>query len=69
MSAQLFAFIQMVLQLIGLWDQFLLYGDKIRAAAAEKKSQDLDKALDQASKAATPEEAWNAQDRISGDSN
>ncbi len=59
-----FAIIRILLGLIGAWESFLAYTDKIRAAEAEKKNQDRDKAIDAAQVAKTPEEAWDAQTKV-----
>jgi hypothetical protein len=59
-----FDLIRLLLAFFGMWEEFCNYTDKIRAAAAEKKNQDRDKAIDDAKKAKTPEDAWKAQDGV-----
>ena len=60
----IFDLIRLLLAFFGMWEQFCNYTDKVRQAAADKKNQDRDKAVDDATKAKTPEDAWKAQDGI-----
>jgi hypothetical protein len=69
MIAQIFLVIQLLLKLFGLWEQFLEWGDKKRAADAEARAQEREKAIEDAKKATTPDEAFDAQDRITHNSN
>jgi hypothetical protein len=62
--ASIFAIIQLLLKLFGLWDQFRNYLDAAYTAEAEKKRQEIEKGVEEMLKAETDEEIWNAQDRI-----
>lgn len=64
MFAQIFAVIEIVLKLFGLWEQFGIYMDAKRLKDAEEKSQRRDEAVDNAVKATTPEDAYAAQDGV-----
>lgn len=46
MIAQIFAAIELILKLIGLWNGFLDYTDKKRIADAEANKQEREKAVD-----------------------
>jgi hypothetical protein len=61
---QIFAIIQLLLKLFGLWESFCNYTDKLRAAEAAAKTERREKAVDDATKAKTAEEAWDAEERI-----
>ncbi len=62
--ASVYSVIQLILKLFGLWDDFLDYSDNQRKIAADKKQQDLEKAVDQSTKAETDDEIWKSQDDI-----
>lgn len=62
--AGIFSIIQLLLKLIGLWEQFMDWSDAKRIADAEKNRQDRDKAVDDAVKAQTEQEFDEAQSRI-----
>lgn len=46
MIGNLFALIELILRLIGLWDSFLNYIDKKKIAAIEKNREDRNAAVD-----------------------
>lgn len=64
MIGQIFAVIQLVLKLIGLWEQFLDYSDKARVAEGQKNTQEREKAVDELEKAETEDEFDKAQSKI-----
>lgn len=64
MISGIFAAIQLVLKLIGLWEQFLGWSDKKRLADAAKNTQDREKAVDQQKGAMSEEEFDRLQDDI-----
>lgn len=59
-----FAVIEAILKILNLWDAFLAYTDKVRAAEAQKKNQDRDQAIEDAQNAKTPDDAYKAQDGV-----
>lgn len=64
MLGQIFAAIQLVLKLIGLWDQFMDWSDKKRIADAEANRQEREKAVDAQKNAQTEKEFDDAQSKI-----
>lgn len=64
MIGQIFAVIELLLKLIGLWGQFSDYVDKKRTAEAEERRQRRDQAVDDLKNAKTEEEFNEAQSRI-----
>jgi hypothetical protein len=64
MITNIFAVIQLILKALKLWDQFVVFVDTERTLEEEKKNQDRAKAVDDALKAQTAEEAYEAQQRI-----
>lgn len=64
MIANFFALVQLLLKLIGLWEQFLDWSDKKRIADAEINRQEREKAVDDQSKASSEKEFDDAQSRI-----
>jgi hypothetical protein len=65
MIANIFAFIQLLLKLFGLWEQFSDWTIKQAIAKREERRQDRDKAVDQQQNAQTEEEFDKAQETIS----
>lgn len=65
MISGIFSIIQLILKLIGLWEQFMDWSEKKRIADREDRRQQRDKAVDDAVKSQTEEEFNEAQDRIS----
>lgn len=61
-----FAIIELILKLIGLWNEFGDYMDVKRKADIEKRRQERDKAIDDSKQAETDSEIWDTQDRITG---
>lgn len=59
-----FEIISLILKLIGLWEGMLDFIDKKYTADMEKRRQAREKAVDDAVKAETPDEAFDAQDGI-----
>ena len=66
MISQIFAVIQLVLKLIGLWEQFLDFTDKARIAEGQKRTQEREKAVDEPAGAISEEDFDKAQDTITG---
>lgn len=66
MIANVFAVIQLLLKLIGLWEQFQDYTIRSAIAQREERKQDRDKAVDAQKTALTEDEFDKAQDIISG---
>lgn len=64
MFGQIFAIIQVVLKLIGLWDQFLDWSDQKRVAEAEERRQKREQAISDLDKAKTDEDIFNEQTKI-----
>lgn len=64
MFTNIFATIELVLKLIGLYDQFMDYSDKKRAAEREKRAQDRDDAIDKQQNAKDEDEFDKAQEEI-----
>ena len=64
MISGIFGVVQLLLKLFGLWEQFLDYSDKARAAEAEARKQRREKAVDEQKAAATEDEFDKAQDEI-----
>ncbi len=64
MILQIFTFIELLLRALGLYDGFINYLDTKRLADEELKRQAREKAVDDATKAQTPDDAFNAQDGI-----
>lgn len=64
MLGNIFAIIQLILKLIGLWDQFMAWSDSKRLAEAQVLKQERDKAINDALNAQTEEEFNSAQARI-----
>jgi hypothetical protein len=56
-----FAVVEAILRVLNLWDAFLAYTDKVRAAKTEENNQSRDKALGDAQNAKTPDDAYKAQ--------
>lgn len=56
--------IELILKAIGLYDGFVNYLDARKLAEEQARQQARDKAIDDATKATTPDEAWNAQTGI-----
>lgn len=65
MIGQIFVAIELVLKLIGLWDQFTEYVRLKSIADREERRQDRDKAVDNQQSAKTEDEFDKAQDDIS----
>lgn len=61
MIGSIFAVIELILKLIGLWDQFLDYSDAKRRAQDEVKRQEREKAADKAANAETDGEIFDAE--------
>lgn len=57
-------FIAIIKALIDLWKTWQQYQKQQRIVMAERKQQELEKAIEDAKKATTAEEAFNAQERI-----
>lgn len=64
MIAQIFAAIQLLLKLIGLWETFLSWSDKKRVAEAQEREQKRNAAIDKQKHAQTEEEFDKAQSDI-----
>lgn len=64
MIAQFFAVVQLLLKLIGLWEQFLSWSDAKRIADAEQNRQERNAAVDEQKTAKTEEDFDKAQDSI-----
>lgn len=64
MLLQIFAVIQLLLKLIGLWEQFSQWTIDKAIADREERKQARDKAVDAQQKAQTEEEFNRAQDEI-----
>lgn len=64
MISGIFSIIQLILQLLGLWDLFLSELDKRRLAEAEVKRQAREKAVDDVVKGETDEEIFDAETRV-----
>lgn len=64
MIAQIFAVIEVLLKLMGLYDGFINYLDAKRLAEDEAKRQAREGAVDDAAKAQTPDDAYRAQDGV-----
>lgn len=62
--AIIYSVVQAVLQLIGLWDQFLDYSDSQRLAESQAKQQTEDAAVDDSVTATTDDQIWKDQDAI-----
>lgn len=60
----IYSIIQLVLQLFGLWDQFLSYSDKQRLAEDEAKTEARNKAVDDSKTATDDTQIWKDQDTI-----
>ncbi len=61
MIAGIFAVIELILKLIGLWDQFLSYSDAKRAADAAAKQAALNKAVDASAGANSDDDIFKNQ--------
>lgn len=66
MISQVFAVVQLLLKVFGLWEQFLDYSDKARTAEAEERKQRREEAVDKQKDAQSEEEFDRAQDDIVG---
>lgn len=64
MFAQIFAVIELILKLIGLWDGFMSYVDKKRIADEAQKTADRNKAVDEQKNAKSEDDFDKAQDDI-----
>jgi hypothetical protein len=64
MFSSIFAIIELVLKLIGLWNGFLDYTDKKRLADAQKNTQDRNDAVDKMKGAANEDEFDKSEDDI-----
>lgn len=64
MIAQIFSIFSIIRELISLIKLFMDMADKQRKAEAERKSQELKKAIEDLKNAKTEEDIWDAQDRI-----
>ncbi len=64
MFAQIFAVIQLLLKLVGLWEAFLSWSDKARLAEAAQNTQEREKAVDQQKGAQNEDDFDRAQDDI-----
>lgn len=64
MLANFFALIRLILRAFQLWDAFLDSVDQADIAAREVRRQKREQAVDDAAKAKTPEDAYDAQERI-----
>lgn len=64
MLANFFALIRLILKALDLFEGFLDSIDQADIAAREVRRQKREQAVDDAAKAKTPEEAFNAQERI-----
>jgi hypothetical protein len=60
----IFTAIQVILRLLGLWDQFLNWSDAKRIADAEKNTQDRNDAVDKQKGAKSEDDFDKAQDDI-----
>jgi Sec-independent protein translocase protein TatA len=65
----IFDLIKIIRALIGLYEEFRRFKEAQKKAEEEKRRQELDKALGDAEKATTPDEAFDAQDRVVDNSN
>lgn len=61
---QVFAVIQLILKLIGLWEDFLSWSDKKRIADAEVNRQEREKAVDKQKDAEDEKTFDDAQSEI-----
>lgn len=61
---QIFMFIELILKLIGLWDDFSTYTVKKHAAEQEQRKQQREKSVDDSKKAESDDDIWNSQDGI-----
>lgn len=64
MIAQIFAIVQLLLRLFGLWEQFLAWSDKKRIADADEKYQELVKELERLKNATDEAEFDRAQSGV-----
>lgn len=64
MLFNLFSFIEMILRLMRLWDQFAEYVVTMRQQEIDRKQRELEKAVDATEKIKTAEDAYNAQKDI-----
>lgn len=62
--SSIFALLEVILRLFGLWDGLVNYLDAKRLADEQKKAQDRDAAVDKAKSAKTPDDAYDAQSGI-----
>jgi DNA-binding transcriptional regulator GbsR (MarR family) len=66
--ASIFALIQLLLKLFGLWDQFRNYADTQFKKEIEERRQAREKAIEDLKNAKTEEEFDEAQERIARNS-
>ena len=59
-----FLLIELLLKLIGLWEQFSSYVQAQKLIEDEEKRQRREKAIEDSKKAETDEEIWKSQDGI-----
>jgi len=64
MVSGIFSVIQLILKLIGLWEQFQDYSDKERLKASQERTQEREKAVDKQQGAQSEDEFDRAQDDI-----
>lgn len=60
----MFTIIEIIIRLIGLWNQFTDFLYRDWKAKQEKKRQELDKAVEESKKAETNDEIWKTEDDI-----
>ena len=63
-----FAIVELILRALKAWDLFLDWLVETKRAEIEERRARRDTAIEDAKKAETPEEIWDAQDRISDSS-
>lgn len=64
MFTGIFAAIQLILRLFGLWDMFLNYSDKKRLADSQERTEDRNTAVDDQKKATDEEQFDKDQSSI-----
>ncbi len=64
MLSSIFSIIQLILSLIGIWDQFLSWSDAKRLADASKNTQDRNTAVDDQKEATSEDQFDKDQDTI-----
>lgn len=59
-----FSLIQFLLNIFGLWEEFLRFSDSQRLAEDQLKTQKRNDAVDDSKKAKTDDDVWKSQDTI-----